>query len=1306
MMLSDATSCADVSIMVGNLENNKLKKYTYEEALKLSLEYFNGDDLAAKVFVDKYALKNEKDEILEPTPREMHKRLAAELYRAESKYPNAMSEEEIFNLLDRFKYIVLQGSPMSAIGNPYKLQSLGNCFVIESPYDSYGGICKSDQELAQLMKRRAGTGLDLSNIRPKGLPTNNAAGTTDGIGVFMERFSNTCREVAQNGRRGAELQSIAIEHPEVETFITIKQDKTKVTGANVSVRLSDEFMRAVKNDEKFKLKWPVDSEKPVIEKEVMAKDLWDKIINCAWTSAEPGIFYWSNVIKNSPADVYAEKNELFRTRSSNPCFSGDTLIAVADGRNAITIKQLAEENKDVPVYSVDKFGKVSIKTGRNPRITGMAESLIRVHLDGGDYLDTTPNHQFMLLNGTKIEAKDLKRGDSLPRFTKSLEPVTKTGEDYYRVYCNTLDASIDKVFEHRLIAKFHNQQKWDDIYNHAKNSGFANTGGLVVHHKDYNSLNNSPDNLAIMTFREHSELHASIDTKGEKNGKYCGITSDELKVHGIILTKKLNRRFSRDDWSVYAKENNLPQSFSEFRQVKLGTKTEFAKLCAIEVGIEYMDTDPRVVKTYQSILEQGYKAEIIGNEIYVTKNCETCKNDFKTLHQYREFSFCSRQCSTAYVNTDSFISEHRVVGINKHFETRATVVRQQQAKIYSDLKFELKREPKLKEWESACALQNIPRRIGKNLKYSFKSYEEVQEAGDKYNHKVVKIEELPGDHVVYNITVDDNHTVGVITSIHKKRENDWFSGVFTFQCGEIPMGVDSCRLTVLNLLSFVKNPFTNKAKFDYDLFEQHTIKAQRIMDDIVDLELEQIDKIIKKVKLDPEPIEVKRVELDLWKHFKESCELGRRTGLGITALGDCVAALNIKYGTEESIKITEKIYKTLAINAYKSTCIMAKERGSFPIFEHKLEEKSSFIMKITNSDKELTELYKKHGRRNIALTTTAPAGSVSTLTQTSSGIEPVYLSSYLRRKKINPSDKNAKIDFIDASGDKWQEFIVYHHGVKTWMDITGETDIKKSPYWQATSNEIDWVASVEIQAAAQRWLCHAVSKTCNLPKDASKETVSQVYMKAWESGCKGFTVYRDGCRDGVLLAVSDKKDKEGRPTTIIHADAPKRHTELPCELYTATVKGQKWTVLIGLLDEKPYEIFTGLSENLQLPAKCTQGKIVKVNKGQYNLHVDVNGEDLIIKDIIKVFDNPESAWATRMLSLSMRHGVSVDFIVDQLGRDGGMGDYNKVISRILKKFIKDGAKVRTSAKCPSCSSTDLTYQEGCVSCTCGYSKCN
>lgn len=817
----------------------------YDEAFKASLDYFNGDELAANVFLSKYALTDPDGDIKEATPESMHRRLAREFARIEANYPNPMSEDEIFSYLDRFRYIVPQGSPMSAIGNDYKLQSLGNCWVLPSPLDSYGGIMHTDQQLAQLMKRRGGCGIDLSNLRPKGLATSNAAGTTDGIGVFMERFSNTTREVAQSGRRGALMESISVHHPDIRTFIGIKKDKTKVTGANISIRITDEFMKAVKKGTKFELRWPVDSDDPMVKQKIDARELWHEIIEAAHHSAEPGLLFWDTIIKESPADCYPE----FQTTSTNPC-------------------------------------------------------------------------------------------------------------------------------------------------------------------------------------------------------------------------------------------------------------------------------------------------------------------------------------------------------------------------------------------------------------------------------------------------------------------------------GEVPMGKDSCRLLLVNGLSFVMNPFTDEASFDFEFFAKNVYVAQRLMDDMVDLEVEQMDKIIAKIESDPEPDYIKQVEKDLWFMMRKSCLEGRRTGLGITAIGDTLAALGIRYGSDESIKIVEQIYQTLATSAYLSSADMAQERGAFPAFDYELEKDHPFINRVADAHPEFKDKWIKNGRRNIALLTTAPAGSVSVLTQTTSGIEPCFLTSYTRRKKINPSDKQAKVDFVDELGDKWQEFTVYHHGYQRWMDITGETDFEKSPYYQATSADIDWTARVKVQAAAQRWVDHAISSTVNIPEDTTVETTKDIYMTGWESGCKGVTIYREGSRSGVLVNDEAKKQTHEIPFT----NAPKRPIELDCEVHHMTVLGEKWVMFVGLLNGRPYELMGGLSKYVSIPKRVNKGKIVKYNgttshPAEYNFHFDYEDDpddETIVRDIGNSFENTAAAAFMRTISLALRHGAPVRYVVEQIqkgaDKENDMFTFAKAASRVLKKYIEDGLEIKGT--CADCGSTSLIYEEGCAKCVdCGSSKC-
>jgi len=826
------------------------KMYEYQEALSASIQYFGGDELAASVFVGKYALQDANGNYLESTPSDMHKRLAEEFSRIEQKYPNPMSKHEIYGLLKDFKYIVPQGSPMSGIGNKLKIQSLSNCFVIEAPADSYAGILKADQEQVQIMKRRGGVGFDISTIRPKGMYTSNAAKTTDGIEVFLDRFSNSCREVAQGGRRGALMLSISVHHPQVMDFIKIKKDLNRVTGANISVRVTDEFMKAVKAGEKYLQQWPIEADNPEVEVLVAAREIWNALIEGAHASAEPGILFWDTATKMTPSDVY--EVEGFGSTSTNPC--------------------------------------------------------------------------------------------------------------------------------------------------------------------------------------------------GE-----------------IIL-------------SPY----------------------------------------------------------------------------------------------------------------------------------------------------------------------------------------------------------------------------------------------DSCRLMLINLTSFVENAWTQEAYFEWGKFYNIAQKAQRLMDDMIDLEIEQIDKILDKIDCDPETDEVKYYERNLWHCVRQAALNGRRTGLGITGLGDTIAMLNQQYGDSLSISTTEEIYKFLALASYQSSIQLAKERGSFPVFDIEKEKDHPFISRVIDaSTPEVQRDYKHYGRRNIANTTTAPAGSVSCLTQTTSGIEPAFMLYYTRRKKVQ---NNEEVMFVDDLGDRWTEFNVYHHKFKEYMTYSGFSEgddldnaVNDSPYFGATANDIDWRAKVKLQSVAQKWICHAISNTTNLPADVSVETVKDIYMLGWELGCKGITVYRDGSRSGVLISAEDKRSPG--QTSIIERHAPKRPEMLECDIHHTSVKGQKWVVLVGLMDGKPYEVIGGEAEQIEIPRKYKKGmlakRVFKTQDSKYDLTL---GEDHdILKDVVSVFDNPNHAGYTRVISTSLRHGVPVQFLVEQMQKDreSDLFSFSKVIARCLKNYIIDGT-VPSDKICGVCGSEDaLVYQEGCVTCaSCGQSKCS
>lgn len=823
--------------------------YSFEEALNASVEYFDGDELAAKVFVDKYALKDNEGVLHEKTPSDMFKRVAKEFARIEKKkFKKPMSEEEIFGLMDNFKYIIPQGSPLFGIGNTYQYVTLSNCYLLDVPEDSYSSILLVDHQLVNISKRRGGVGIDLSNLRPVGSPTKNAARSSTGVPSWMERYSNSIREVGQAGRRGALMLTISVHHPDIVKFATIKNDPSKVTGANISVRLTKDFLDAVEKNVDYEVAFPVDYKekgiKPQISKMISAREVWKTIINSAWKRAEPGLLMWDNVTKNTPADYYED----YRSRGTNPC----------------------------------------------------------------------------------------------------------------------------------------------------------------------SEINLSP--------------------------------------------------------------------------------------------------------------------------------------------------------------------------------------------------------------------------------------------------------------------------------------------------------LDSCRLMVLNLFSYVKHPFTDKATFDFKLFKEHTKTTQRLMDDLVDLESEKIKQIIAKIHSDPEREEIKCEELKLWARIQKNNDEGRRTGTGITALGDALAALGIKYGSKESVEVTEEIYKVLKLAAYESSVDMAEELGHFTVYDAEKEKDCPFIKRIAEDDPALYKRMVKVGRRNISLTTTAPCGSISLMARTTSGIEPLFtLSTYTRRKKINPNDKNVRVDFVDGTGDSWQNYTVMHPKAKVWCDATGETDLKKSPWHGGTATEIDWVTRVNLQAAAQKHVCHAISSTINLPENVTEEKIAEIYETAFRSGCKGITVYRDKCRDGVMVEEQKPTKKEtpleptdAPPTKIIKTHAPKRPKSLKCDVHHIKVTGQEYFVLVGLWEDgTPYEIFAG--KNGHLAKEIKHGNLVKNKRGHYTFTFDDG----------KTFDNiskhvtDEQEAITRLVSTNLRHGVDTSFLVQQLEKvNGRLDGFAKALSRTLKKYIKDGTKVFGEA-CGSCGSTSIERREGCVTCmSCGWSKCS
>ena len=843
------------------------KTYSFDEAQDATLKYFNGDELAARVWVTKYALKDSFGNIYEKTPADMHHRIAKELARIESHYPNPMSHEELFGLLDQFRYLVPQGSPMTGIGNEYQVASLSNCFVIglDGESDSYGGILRIDEEQVQLMKRRGGVGHDLSHLRPKGTPVKNSALTSTGLVPFMERYSNSTREVAQDGRRGALMMSVSIKHPDSEAFIDAKMTEGKVTGANVSVRIDDDFMRAATEGTAYTQQFPVTSEHPDVTKDIDASALWHKIVHNAWQSAEPGVLFWDTITRESVPDCYADLG--FRTISTNPC-------------------------------------------------------------------------------------------------------------------------------------------------------------------------------------------------------------------------------------------------------------------------------------------------------------------------------------------------------------------------------------------------------------------------------------------------------------------------------GEIPLcPYDSCRLLAINLYSYVKNPFTPKAEFDFDLFRSHVAKAQRVMDDIIDLETEKIDKILAKIDSDPENEEVKGTERHLWEKIRSKSLKGRRTGVGTTAEGDMLAALGLRYGTTEATDFSEKVHRTLALAAYRSSVELAKERGAFEVYDTSREACNPYIQRLAEADPELYNEMKKYGRRNIACLTIAPTGTTSLMTRTTSGIEPVFLPVYKRRRKVNPNDPEVHVDYIDDVGDAFEEYIVYHPKFIEWMETNGierrdnytqeELDalVEKSPYFRATANDVDWLEKVRMQGRVQKWVDHSISVTINLPADVTEELVGKLYVEAWRAGCKGCTVYRDGSRSGVLVSISKKTAApEVSPMVTNAPHVAKRPVELDADVIRFQNNKEKWIAFVGLVDGRPYEIFTGLADDedgIFCPKSVTKGKIIKAvddhgNKRYDFRFINKRGYKTTIEGLSDKF-NPEYWNYAKLISGVLRYGMPIDQVLKLVGGleldSQSINTWKMGVERALKKYLPNGTKA-SGQKCPNCGNETLIYQEGCLICTsCGTSKC-
>ncbi len=1033
-----------------------------EDIIEKVVEYFDGDEMAASVWVDKYALRDKNGNILESTPDEMHRRLAKELARIEQKYPNPLSEQEIYNTLKDFQYISPGGSPLFGIGNDNFLTSLSNCFVIgnNNEADSYGSIMKTDEEQVQLMKRRGGVGHDISHIRPKGALVGNSALSSAGIVPLMERYSNSTREVAQYGRRGALMLSLSINHPDAEDFIDAKLKAGKVTGANISVKITDEFMKAVEEDGDFYQTFPINlqpnisypdsrdleynklikisSDDPGKEgyiKKIKAKQLWDKIIHNAWKSAEPGVLFINKIISESPADYYGDD---WKTISTNPCFTGDMRL------------------------------------------------------------------------------------------------LTNVGE-----------MRLDRL---------------------------VGVEGLLA----YNS-----DNKLVG----------------------CIVQPTKVVSKTVLLSFKDNV-----DGKIYTVRSTLDHKFPTYNVSSKATE------------------------------KLGFIEDVEAKDLF---------------------------------------------GKFVHFNNKNGLV---------------------------------------GLQYA----------------TCVGIELIEENIQVYDFTLGGDNHYG------------WINGVLAHNCGEIPLcPYDSCRLLSLNLYSYVENPFTDIASFNINLFKEHVRIAQRLMDDIIDLEIEKLDQIIEKIDSDPEPISVKEVELNVWQKIRDKAIRGRRTGLGVTGEGDMLAAMGLRYGTLTATDFSENVHKTMAIESYRSSIEMAKERGAFPDWDLQKEKTNPFINRIikegqhgnTNSGLEIDPWvsdYLKYGRRNISNLTIAPTGTTSMMTQTTSGIEPVFLPFYKRRRK---TDDPSKITFTDEMGDTWEEFNVFHHKFVDWFRVyrNSNSSIKgfpvdgwtkmnleecknflaslpeeqlqiiyeQSPYYKATANDVDYIEKVHMQGKIQKWIDHSISVTVNMPSDVTEQMVSDVYMEAWKSGCKGITVYRDGSRAGVLL--TGKENKEDN-TKFKPVKAFKRPKDVPCDIYFTKVRGEQFIVMVGIIDGYPYEVFafklnsdSKLDNSLNSKDIIKKGILSKRKTGWYDL-LSEDKKTILVENLSTTFETPNEEDRTRLISGWLRSRGNIKYVVDILNKSkGDLTMFSKVIARILKKYIADGEK--SSEKCPVCGNT-LVFEEGCLNCkNCGHSKC-
>lgn len=1278
--------------------NNFTQIYKYEDAYAESLKYFNNNDFAAKIFVDKYALRDKEDRLVEKTPEDTHRRLAREFARIEkNKFKNPLTEDQIFYYLDKFAKIIPQGSPMFAIGNPFQIVSSSNCFVIDSPLDSYSSILKTDEELAQISKRRGGVGLDISHIRPNGSLTSNSSRTSTGIVPFMCRYSNTIREVGQ----------------------CLHGDTLVLTSSG---------LERIKNINKGDSVW--------------TENGWKKVISTHQTNKET-----IKIKTKKGRTIICSKDHPFHTingeKESSQFIKGDnvTYIVGQEWYGSDFILDPIEYKKS----SYNNSNRLNEINYPEKLDTDFAYFIGYSYGDGfvsydenkisGIYLSCDRKWKYISEKLIEISKKILNKENISFRERKNENcdeiRITSRCLVEFLQHNNLLKQKSENIeFPEKLL-----KAKKDILFSFI--SGYFDADGSVVKTKKaykLSSINYSFlqtiqcifSSFGICSTIRHSERKNNwkdiyeLYINGKKSQKiFKNLMTESIKVSKITFNEK-----RRDCYRTEYKTENFSTNSS--RHSYIIDNNQYLSYSTVERLASELSLENNYFLLQDEIKEiSEYEKDTILYDIGLEDTHFFFANGLYAHNSGRRGAL---MLTISIHHPESVIPwDNSVDGepydVEVHNPSLGSFVIS--SKYYNPKKIDFatsKYDP------SKVTGANISIRLSDEFLNALEKddYFEQRWPVDSENpviRKKVRAKDV-WEKIIHSAWRTAEPGLLFWDTIIKESPADCyydygFRSVSTNPCAELPISVgDSCRLLALNLFGFIVNPFSDNAYFDYKNFYETSKIAQRLMDDLIDIELECVRRILNKIENDPEPEEIKSREKNLWLKVYESCENGRRTGTGILALGDTLAALNIKYGTEIGINETDKIYKTLKFACYQSSVEMAKELGSFKVWDKELEKDNPFLNRFKDESIDLgngeiinginiwNEM-QRYGRRNISLLTTAPTGSISNLAKlvnnfgTSSGIEPQYsITPYTRKKKGNPGDKNFRSDSVDQNGDHWMHFKIYPSAVQEWMDITGENDITKSPWYKNTAEDLDWSLRVALQAKANAHIDHSISSTVNIPNNTSVEKVAEIYETAWRSKCKGITVYRDGCRTGVL--VRENKDTNNKTDFKLHkTDAPKRPKSLECDVHHIKVQGEEYFVLVGIFHGEVYEIFAG--KNGMISKEVKKGEIKKVKRGHYQAVLD-NGE---IIDNVCDFITDDQAAITRLASLSLRHGSDIKHCVTSLEKvPGDMTSLAKSMARALKKYIKDGEK-QTGIECGSCGSENIIRQEGCITCrNCGWSKCS